>query len=106
MVSNSRKYRLLRKKWKVSELQWLRKNYRKFKYCDIATKLNRTTNSIRSIIIKKGWSKSKPRWLTKEELMLRKIYKREKSIKEASKFMKRTRFSVYCKARRLGILGN
>jgi hypothetical protein len=96
--------KLFRKKWENQELCWLRENYRKLRYCEIASKLKRTKNAIKNIIIKKDWAKPKPRWLREEEIFLRRMYKKTKSVIEVGKLMNRTRFSVYCKARRLGIL--
>lgn len=97
-------YKLFRKEWNKQELCWLRENYKKLRYCEIAIKLKRTKNSIKNIILKKGWAKPKPKWVREEELFLKKMYKKTKSVIEVGKLMNRTRFSVYCKARRLGIL--
>lgn len=88
------------KKWVKTDLRWLKANYKKFTYKEIANKLGRTELAIKGTIIAKGWAKSKPKWSRKEVLMLKKYYKKIEIDKLAKK-LGRSKDSILCKIRRL-----
>ena len=88
------------KRWSEADLKWLKSNYRRFTYKEIATKLGRTELAINGIVIRKGWAKPKPKWQTDQINMLRKVWRRT-SIKALTKRIGKSKNSIFCKAHRL-----
>ena len=87
------------KRWAEADLKWLKSNYRRFTYKEIANKLGRTELAINGIVIKKGWAKAKPKWQANQTNMLKKLWGKI-SIGELEKRIGRSKDSIFCKARR------
>jgi len=88
------------KKWSEVDLKWLKANYRKFTYKEIANKLGRTELAIKGRVIIKGWAKPKPKWKVDQIDMLRKLWGKV-SIKELSNRIGKSKNAIFCKAHRL-----
>lgn len=90
------------KSWSGSDLNWLKANYKRFTYKEIARKLGRTELAIKTITVIKGWAKPKPKWREDEICVLKDMYGRISSD-DLSKRLGKSKNSIICKAHRLGI---
>jgi hypothetical protein len=93
------------KRWTVEEENFLRENYPKLKYNELAKKLNKTKSSVDHKIIRMKLDKKRKRFTKEEEKLLRKNYANSDS-KELAKKLQRKRSSVFYKSNYLKINKN
>ena len=90
------------RRWSEADLNWLKANYKRYTYKEIAKKLGRTELAIKGVTIVQGWAKPTPKWREDEVRTLKDMYGKV-PVKELSKRLGKPKNSILCKAYRLGI---
>lgn len=91
------------KKWTMREICYLKRYKSSHGYAKISKKLKRTIRSLRMKAIRLGIVFHKPKWTKAEERLLRRYTQKYMTYTEIGLSMKRSRYSIASKVRRMGL---
>ena len=92
----------MNRRWKAKEVAYLLKNRHNIRYREIAKRLKRSERSVKMKALHIGLASKKPRWLKSEEIRLKYLLGKYDTYTQIGLKMKRSRYSIAAKGKRLG----